>query len=79
MTKILKGEDVWSFIHTFFLVLLGFMLGSMTGSIFVILYFKKEIKSLEERLELEIEFLFLLNFARIKRLILEENYKEFKK
>ena len=65
--------------NTFFLVLLGFMLGSMTGSIFVILYFKKEIKSLEERLELEIEFLFLLNFARIKRLILEENYKEFKK
>ena len=67
--------------NTFFLVWWGFMLGSMTGSIFVILYFKKEIKSLEERLECEIKFLFLLNFTRIKTLILEEksNFRKFKK
>ena len=43
--------------NTFFLVLWGFMLGSMTGSIFVILYFREEIlnkkivKSLKKRLE----------------------------
>ena len=43
--------------NTFFLVWWGFMLGSITGSIFVILYFREEIlnkkivKSLKKRLE----------------------------
>ena len=43
--------------NTFFLVIWGFMFGSITGSIFFILYFREEIlnkrkvKSLEKRLK----------------------------
>ena len=63
--------------NTFFLMLLGFMLGSMTGSIFVILYFREEILNKEKIKILKIK----LENAKVciqEYLELSTEYLEFK-